>query len=244
MAGAGPEGRGGTVGNRCAHPRRTARDSLRWIAILLGVPERACTEVLERVGLTAAADRRTGEFSLGMRQRLALGQAMLGDPQVLLLDEPMNGLDPQGISWLRGMLADLRADGRTVLMASHLLREIEDLVDDLVIVSAGRVVEAGSMAGILDRFREETVTIRSEDVHELVTAVREAGGQVRGAVLREEVAIVGLSARTIGRIARDRGLSIDEMTTQRRLEAAFEAATGSRRRSGGAGRRSAVGRPG
>ena len=110
-------------------------------------------------------------------------------------------------------------------MASHLLREIEDLVDDLVIVSAGRVVESGNMTGILDRFREETVTIRSEDVHELVTAVREAGGQVRGAVLREEVAIVGLSARTIGRIARDLGLSIDEMTTQRRLEAAFEAAT-------------------
>lgn len=217
---------GAALSNRCAHPKRTARDSLRWIAILLGVPERTCTEILERVGLTAAADRRTGEFSLGMRQRLALGQALLGDPQVLLLDEPMNGLDPQGIGWLRGLLADLRAEGRTVLMASHLLREIEDLVDDLVIVSAGRVVESGSMAGILDKFREETVTIRSEDVHELVSAVREAGGQVRGAVLREEVAVVGLSARTIGRIARDLGLSIDEMTTQRRLEAAFEAATG------------------
>ena len=217
---------GAALSNRCAHPGRTARDSLRWIALLLGVPERTCTEILERVGLADAADRRTGEFSLGMRQRLALGQAMVGDPEVLLLDEPMNGLDPQGISWLRGMLADLRADGRTVLMASHLLREIEDLVDDLVIISAGRVVESGSMIGFLDKFREETVTIRSEDVHELVTAIREAGGQVRGAVLREEVAVVGLSARAIGRLARDRGLSIDEMTTQRRLEAAFEAATG------------------
>jgi ABC-2 type transport system ATP-binding protein len=216
---------GAALSNRCAHPGRTALDSLRWVALLLDLPEEACAAALDRVGLAAAAHRRTGEFSLGMRQRLALATALMGEPEVLVLDEPMNGLDPQGMTWLRGLLEDVRAEGRTVFLASHLLRELEDLVDDLVVVSDGRVVESGSMVGFLDKFREETVMVRCDDVHALVTAVRGAGGQLRGTVRGDRVTVVGLSAREIGRLARDLGLSIEEMATERSLETAFEAAT-------------------
>jgi ABC-2 type transport system ATP-binding protein len=216
---------GAALSNRCAHPGRTALDSLRWIALLLGLPDQACTDALERVGLGADAGRRTGEFSVGMRQRLALAQALIADPAVLLLDEPMNGLDPQGISWLRGLMSDVRAEGRTVLISSHLLREIEDLVDDLVLISAGRIVSSGSMAAFLDEFRQESVRVRCDDVHDLATAVRSAGGQLRGAVQGDQITVVGLSAREIGLIARDRGVSIVELSTERRLEVAFEAAT-------------------
>lgn len=217
---------GAALSNRCAHPGRTALDSLRWIALLLGLPERRCHEELERVGLSDAAHRRTGEFSFGMRQRLALAQAMLGDPEILLLDEPMNGLDPQGIDWLRDLLTDLRERGRTVLMASHLLREIEDLVDDLVVIDQGRIVSTGSVREFLDRFERETVTVRCEDIHTLVGAVLAAGGQLLGAVRGDRVSVVGLAAREIGRLARDHGLSIEEMSSERRLETAYQAATG------------------
>ena len=127
------------------HAGRTARDSLRVAAMPAGVGERRIDELLALVDLTGAADRRVGEFSLGMRQRLGLAQALLADPGVLVLDEPANGLDPEGIAWLRRFLRSLAAEGRTVLISSHVLSEVQQTVDDVVIIARGRLVRAGSL---------------------------------------------------------------------------------------------------
>jgi ABC-2 type transport system ATP-binding protein len=128
------------------HPGRRARDHLRVLAAAGDVPVARVDEVLERVELTGAARRRLRGFSLGMRQRLGLAAALLGDPEVLLLDEPANGLDPAGIAWLRGLLRDLAAEGRTVVVASHQLSEVAQTADQVVVVSAGELRFAGSLA--------------------------------------------------------------------------------------------------
>lgn len=130
------------------HPGRSARDHLRVYAPQAGVPDARCDEVLAQVGLADVADRRVGGFSLGMRQRLALATTLLGDPQVLLLDEPANGLDPEGIAWLRGFLRHLASQGRTVLVSSHVLSEVQQTVDDVVIISRGRLVHSSDLAGL------------------------------------------------------------------------------------------------
>lgn len=130
------------------HPGRRARDHLRVLAAAGNIPGRRVNEVLGQVGLTADADRRVREFSLGMRQRLGIAAALLGDPQVLLLDEPVNGLDPAGMAWLRSLLRDLAGQGRAVVVASHLLSEVAQTVDHVVIVSAGRLRFAGPLAEI------------------------------------------------------------------------------------------------
>ncbi len=130
------------------HPGRRARDHLSVLAAADGIPARRVDEVLDLAGLTAAAGRRVRQFSLGMRQRLGLAAAMLGDPQVLVLDEPANGLDPGGTAWLRAMLRDLASEGRTVIVASHALGEVTRTVDHVVIVSAGEVRFAGPLGDI------------------------------------------------------------------------------------------------
>lgn len=132
------------------HPGRRARDHLRVLAAAEGIPDRRVDEVLDLVGLTPSAGRRVRGFSLGMRQRLGLGSALLGDPPVLLLDEPANGLDPAGIAWLRETLRDLAGQGRTIVVASHVLSEVAQTVDDVVIVSAGRLRFAGPLARLGD----------------------------------------------------------------------------------------------
>jgi ABC-2 type transport system ATP-binding protein len=130
------------------HPGRRARDHLRVIADAADIPGRRADEVLEQAGLASSARRRVRGFSLGMRQRLGLAAALLGDPRVLLLDEPANGLDPAGIAWLRGLLRSLADDGRTVIVASHVLSEVAQIADHVVIVSAGQVRFAGPMGEI------------------------------------------------------------------------------------------------
>jgi ABC-2 type transport system ATP-binding protein len=127
------------------HPGRSGRDHLRILALGAGVGEQRVTEVLEMVELTAAADRRVGGYSLGMRQRLGLAAALLGDPQVLMLDEPANGLDPEGIAWLRELLRALAGEGRTVVVSSHVLSEVAQIADAIVIVTEGRLQFAGAM---------------------------------------------------------------------------------------------------
>jgi ABC-2 type transport system ATP-binding protein len=127
------------------HPGRRARDHLRVLAATADVPDRRVDEVLDQVGLAEAAGRRVRGFSLGMKQRLGLAAALLGDPQVLLLDEPANGLDPAGIAWLRGLLRGLADEGRTILVASHVLGEVAQTADRVVIVSAGRLRFAGPL---------------------------------------------------------------------------------------------------
>jgi ABC-2 type transport system ATP-binding protein len=130
------------------HPGRSARAHLRWLALAGGIAPSRCDELLTLVGLTEVAGRRVGGFSLGMRQRLALAQALLGDPPVLLLDEPANGLDPAGIAWLRGFLRALAAEGRTVLVSSHVLAEVQQSVDDIVVITRGRLVRQGALADL------------------------------------------------------------------------------------------------
>ena len=128
------------------HPGRSARDHLRIQATAAGLPQTRIDQVLEQTGLAGAARRRVGGFSLGMRQRLGLAAALLGDPEVLILDEPANGLDPEGVHWLRGLVRGLAAEGRTVLVSSHLLAEVAKTVDQVVIVDEGRLVTQAAMA--------------------------------------------------------------------------------------------------
>jgi ABC-2 type transport system ATP-binding protein len=135
------------------HPGHRGRSALRITAAAAGVPDSRVAEVLEVVGLTGAASRRVGGYSMGMRQRLALATALLGDPETLVLDEPANGLDPEGMRWLRGFLRRLAAEGRTVLVSSHVLSELAQSIDDVVIVDHGHLVTAGPMRTLLAAHR-------------------------------------------------------------------------------------------
>jgi ABC-2 type transport system ATP-binding protein len=183
------------------HPGRSGRTALRLDAMLMGLPRRTVDDVLERVGLSdAEGDRRVGDSSLGMRQRLGLAHALIGGPQVLILDEPANGLDPAGIRWLRGLLADFAADGGTVLLSSHLLHEVELLADHLVVISRGRVVADGSRdallsgAGTLVRAVDETALARALDAAGLASTTTPDGGRV----VQADQAQVARAAATAG----------------------------------------------
>jgi ABC-2 type transport system ATP-binding protein len=156
------------------HPGRSARNHLRVYALAAGLPEARVDRTLEQVGLAQYADRRVGGYSLGMRQRLGLANALLGDPGVLVLDEPVNGLDPEGIRWIRGFLREMAGEGRTVLVSSHLLSEVQQSVDDVVILTKGRLVHRGS----LDSLGAETIvrtTVDSPDRSALRAALTETG---------------------------------------------------------------------
>ncbi len=137
---------GAALDPQCAHPSRRAIDCLRIAAKLADVPAGQAETLLDRVGLADVAGLRVGRFSLGMRQRLALAIALVGNPEILILDEPMNGLDPEGIAWVKGLLRTFRDQGRTIFVSSHLLSELEDLVDDLVVIAQSKIVGSGSAA--------------------------------------------------------------------------------------------------
>jgi ABC-2 type transport system ATP-binding protein len=156
------------------HPGRSARDHLRVMALPAGVSDKRVDELIELVGLGAATNRRVGGFSLGMRQRLALAGTLLGDPPVLLLDEPSNGLDPEGIAWLRGLLRMLAAEGRTVLVSSHVLSEVQQTVDDVVIIARGKLVHASDLAALAAR-AGRSVRARTPEPTKLADLLRNAG---------------------------------------------------------------------
>src|SRR5215212_11284011 len=190
------------------HAGRTARDSLRVAALPAGVDERRVDAVLDLVGLTPAARRRVGEFSLGMRQRLGLAQALLADPAVLVLDEPANGLDPEGIAWLRGFLRALAAEGRTVLVSSHVLSEVQQTVDDVVIVARGRLVRQGSLASI--EAGPAAVLVRTPTPELLADAlaayaVQQVDGQLR---------IEASTPAEVGHLAHTHGIELHELTAE------------------------------
>jgi len=136
-----------------AHRARTGRAHLKWIAAAGGIPRGRVDEVLAEVGLSEAAGKRVGGYSLGMGRRLALAAALLGDPEVLVLDEPVNGLDPEGIRWIRGFLRERAGDGRTVLLSSHLMGELSETVDDVVVINGGRIVAQGTLAEVVGEHR-------------------------------------------------------------------------------------------
>jgi ABC-2 type transport system ATP-binding protein len=211
------------------HPGRTARDQLRVLCAAGGLAETRADEVLEQVGLHDVARRRIHTYSLGMRQRLALGAALLGDPQVLLLDEPANGLDPEGIAWLRGFLRHLASLGRTVLVSSHVLAEVEQTVDQVVILAKGRLVRAGPLEDLVAT-RTAHVLVRTPGAAALAalltrgieghqpTAIRRAGD--------DELTVEGMPIVLVGRAALQAGVELHELREERTdLEDIFLALT-------------------
>ncbi|WP_414939082.1 ABC transporter ATP-binding protein [Amycolatopsis sp. cmx-11-51] len=144
---------GAVLDSSGAHRARTGRAHLRWIAAAGGIPRSRVDEALAEVGLSEAAGKRVGGYSLGMGRRLALAAALLGDPEVLVLDEPVNGLDPEGIRWIRGFLRERARDGRTVLLSSHLMGELSETVDDVVVIDGGRIVAQGTLAEVVGGHR-------------------------------------------------------------------------------------------
>jgi ABC-2 type transport system ATP-binding protein len=179
------------------HPGRSGRNHLRSLAELAGLPGSRVQEVLKLVELTEAADRRAGKYSMGMRQRLALAATLLGDPQLLVLDEPANGLDPQGIRWLRDFLRERASEGRTVLISSHVLAEVAQTVDDVVVIHRGRLVDEGPVSRLT---APQGVGVRSPRSTELAQALRGAGAQVNQEGERE-LLISGMDAAEVGELA-------------------------------------------
>src|SRR6266849_5847252 len=159
-------------------PSRTARNHLLWLAHSQGLGGRRVDEVIALAGLQTAARRKAGGYSLGMRQRLGIAAALLGDPPVLMLDEPFNGMDPEGIIWMRGFLASLAAQGRAVLVSSHLMSELEDTADHLVVVGRGKVIADASVAELIAAASADRVTIRTSARADAMTALARAGAEV------------------------------------------------------------------
>jgi ABC-2 type transport system ATP-binding protein len=202
------------------HPGRTARNHLRVVSIAAGLPRARADEVLARVGLDQAADRRVGGFSLGMRQRLALATALLGDPEILVLDEPANGLDPEGIHWLREFLRHLADQGRTVLVSSHVLAEVAQTVDQVVIIAHGRLVTQSTLAALSTR-TNQVVRVRTPQA-EILRLLLIAQGIQADLAGPDQIVAVDTTTETIGRAAAAAGIVIYEMGTERsNLEEVF-----------------------
>jgi ABC-2 type transport system ATP-binding protein len=201
-----------------AHPGRTGRNHLRALAAMAGLPASRVDEVLRLVELDTAADRRAGKYSLGMRQRLGLAATLLGDPRVLVLDEPANGLDPQGIRWLRDFLRGMAAEGRTVLVSSHVLAEVAQTVDDVVVIHRGRLVDQGPVGRLTSG---GSVRVRSPRAAELRTALDRAG--LEAAERPDGALTVAVpDAARVGDVAFAAGVPLHELTLEgTSLEEAF-----------------------
>jgi ABC-2 type transport system ATP-binding protein len=215
-----------------AHPGRSGRNHLRVLAAAGGVPRSRVEEVLSLVDLTGAARRRVKGYSLGMRQRLGLAAALLGDPEVLVLDEPANGLDPQGIRWLRDLLRSQAAEGRTVLLSSHVLAEIAQTVDQVVIIHRGRLIRHATMAEV-EAMAAGAARVRSPDDVRLASALTQAGIDVRS--LGDHTLAVSAALEQIGELAAAHGIVLHELTAERAsLEEVFLSLTGSDESEGAA----------
>jgi ABC-2 type transport system ATP-binding protein len=195
------------------HPGRSARNHLRVIATAAGLPLARVDEVLEQVRLEAAARRRVGGFSLGMRQRLGLATALLGDPQVLILDEPANGLDPEGVHWLRGLLRQLADQGRTVLVSSHVLAEVAQTVDQVVIIARGRLVTQSTLAALTAR-TDQLVRVRSPQAAALRSLLAAQGIQA-DADGADQLLAVDTTTEAVGKAAAAAGIVLYEMRAER-----------------------------
>ncbi|MEU5842336.1 ABC transporter ATP-binding protein [Rhodococcus sp. NPDC047139] len=216
---------GALLDAKWVHPNRSARSHLAWLAASNGLPSSRVDEVLRQVGLTEVAGKRAGGFSLGMSQRLGLAAALLGNPRVLLFDEPVNGLDPEGIMWIRRFMQALAAEGRTVLVSSHLLSEMAQTADHLVVIGRGRLIADTSVKEFVDRAADSFVVVRSPQLEQLRTALTEGGYSVReddGALH-----VAGARAAEIGELAAARSIVLHELTGRdASLEEAFMKLTG------------------
>lgn len=215
------------------HRSRTARDHLRVLAAANRVPERRADEVLERVGIAEAARHRVATYSLGMRQRLGIAAALLGDPPVLLLDEPSNGLDPEGISWLRTLLRDLAREGRTVLVSSHLMNETASFADHLVVLGRGRLLADTPLRAFVDSRVRPRVRFRSTDAEALARALR-AHGHAPCPGESGSWTTEGARPDDVGAVAAAAGIGILELTYEEgTLEQAYLDLTGGETPYGG-----------
>ena len=212
---------GALLDAKAFHPGRTARQHLRWLAKSNEIPETRIDEVLDIVGLTSVADQRAGKFSLGMGQRLGIAGALLGDPGVLLFDEPVNGLDPEGIRWARYLLRDLAADGRTVLVSSHLISEMALTAERLVVIGRGTLIAETSVEEFTAQHQAEAVRVVTPTPQLMVSALSKQG--VRPTVSEDGgIVVTGVPSARIGEIAAQASLTLHELTPVRAsLEDAF-----------------------
>jgi ABC-2 type transport system ATP-binding protein len=202
------------------HPGRSGRNHLRVLAAATGIPRSRVEEVLELVDLQDAAGRRAGGYSLGMRQRLSLAGALLGDPRILVLDEPANGLDPQGIRWLREFLRSLAAEGRTIFISSHVLAEVEQIVDEVVIIHRGKFVVQATTAELVAR-AAGGIRVRSPQADRLRAALEEAGVKVASSE-GDLLTVADATTAQVGEIAAAKGIVLHELVAESSsLEQAF-----------------------
>ncbi|MEV0676889.1 ABC transporter ATP-binding protein [Actinosynnema sp. NPDC050436] len=217
---------GALLDAKWVHPNRSARAHLQWLAKSNGLPARRVDEVLDLVGLGKVAKRRAGGFSLGMSQRLGIAGALLGDPKVLLFDEPVNGLDPEGILWIRQFMQGLAAEGRTVLVSSHLLSEMALTASDLVVIGRGKLISQSTTEEFVERSTENTVKVRSPHADKLGALLVDKGFTVREDA-DTSLTVSGASSDQIGDIAASAGVVLHELSPQRgSLEEAFMQLTG------------------
>jgi ABC-2 type transport system ATP-binding protein len=212
---------GALLDAKAVHTGRSAYHHLLALAATTGIPDSRVDEVIDIVGLHQVARKRVGGFSLGMGQRLGIAAALLGDPEVVILDEPTNGLDPEGVLWIRNLMRDLAADGRTVFVSSHLMSELALTAEHLIVIGKGRLIADTSMTGFIDRAASDSVRVsspRAVELHDLIT-----GPDVTVlSVARGVFEVTGLTADQIGDRAATAGIPLHELTTVRpSLEEAF-----------------------
>ena len=217
---------------KSVHPGRSARNHLLFLAQSQGLPRTRVDEVLDLVGLREVANQRAGSFSLGMSQRLGIAAALLGDPQVLLLDEPVNGLDPEGVLWIRNLMKQLASEGRTILVSSHLMNEMAVTADYLIVIGRGRLITESTTDEVISRSADKSVRVRAPERERLTQLITEAGGKVTaGGPPRpgdpangngaELLTVTGLEAARIGEIAAAKSVVLHELTPMASLEEAF-----------------------
>jgi len=217
---------------KSVHPGRSARNHLLFLAQTQGLPAARVDEMLELVGLTGVAGKRARGFSLGMGQRLGIAAAMLGDPRVLLLDEPVNGLDPEGVLWIRNLMKYLAGQGRTILVSSHLMNEMAVTADHLIVIGKGRLIADASTAEVIARGTEKSVRVRTPDAAKLTELITAAGGEVAGGPASANggghpadgdlLTVRNMEAPRIGELAASASLVLHELTPQlASLEEAF-----------------------
>jgi ABC-2 type transport system ATP-binding protein len=217
---------------KSVHSGRSARNHLRFLAQTQGLQRKRVDEVLDLVGLQAVADKRAGTFSLGMSQRLGIAAAMLGNPRILLLDEPVNGLDPEGVLWIRNLMKHLASEGRTILVSSHLMNEMAVTADYLIVIGRGRLITEATTEDVIARSADKSVRVRTPDAAKLTGLITAAGGTVQpggngttglpasgnGADL---LTVSGMEAAKIGELAASGSVVLHELTPLASLEEAF-----------------------
>jgi ABC-2 type transport system ATP-binding protein len=213
---------GALLDARQAHPNRSARNHLRWIAATNRIPAKRIDQVLDMVGLTSVAEKKAGQLSLGMSQRLGIAGALLGDPPVLLFDEPVNGLDPEGIRWVRTLMRSLAAEGRTVFVSSHLLAEMANTADRLVVIGKGKLIASTTVSEFVSRSGADTVRVRSPRLEDLRRALTGAGLAVEAASDGSALLVRGAPIEAVGDLAARGAIPLHELSArQASLEEAY-----------------------